>query len=522
MEKNVGIDFGTTNTVIYSRDARGTLKKIGGESIRSAVYFLTRDDYIIGDDAIKQAAFGQRCQALVTDFKPKIKERIEIVAENGKTFSIKGEAVARLFLTKVFTDYVQPRFKKMFGTVEMTDADKTVITVPAKFDAEKKARIKNAAKIAYFKNVGIAFEPTAAAVAASDSDVDDDIIAVYDFGGGTFDVSVIEKNSSDHYVSLDEDGDPELGGNLITDTIAEKIFIPLLAEQGIEMSMDIEEMEFDEENSMSEEEYLQNIWDVKDYIEGLKEHFSEDDDTYSGQINILQNGEKNTVDVELTKEDFEEAIRDQVQKTVNITRRVINRVKEKDKDVRKIIMAGGSSQLSLAERLLKKEFEDKGIRILLSDSAFNLIAKGALLMSEQQRLIRVEEKTATQFGVGIRTGIGRNKFDMLIDVDQQLPVSSRKHFSIDSNILSAGEVAIPCYERDVKNYPGAVFEGDAGIAHINTYRIAFDRSLQPSGIEVAFDIARDGTLKLSTSLYDRNGNRIKNFNAEIMSDNELE
>lgn len=69
-------------------------------------------------------------------------------------------------------------------------------------------------------------------------------------------------------------------------------------------------------------------------------------------------------------------------------------------------MAGGSSQLSLAEKMLREEFEGEGIDVILSDSVFDLIAKGALLMAEQQRLIHVDEKTTTQFGVGLRTGIG--------------------------------------------------------------------------------------------------------------------
>ena len=185
-------------------------------------------------------------------------------------------------------------------------------------------------------------------------------------------------------------------------------------------------------------------------------------------------------------------------------------------------MAGGSSQLSLAEKLLKDEFEHEGISVVLSDSVFDLIAKGALLMAEQQKLIRVEEKTTTQFGVGVRTGIGLKKFDMLIDINKALPVSGSKRFIIDNNILNVGVVEIPCYEKDIKNYPNAVTERDKGISHINTYRISVDRQLNPSEIEVTFTIETDGTLNLSANLYDIAGNQITNYNAEIMSDNEVE
>jgi len=522
VEKNIGIDFGTTNTVIYSRDSKGTLKKIGGKSIKSAVYFLSKNEYIIGEDAINIGYSPEYSKALVTDFKPNITEKYEITAENGETFKIKGTAVARLFLNKVLNDYVEVRFRKFFGTAEMGNADKTVITVPAKFDAHKKTKIKKAANDAHFSNVGIAFEPTAAAVAASYMNETDDTIAVYDFGGGTFDVSVIAKNSNDHYESLEEDGDSELGGNRITDAVAEKIIIPILNRYGVQIYSDYDDMEFDDEDCMTEDEYLYNIRTIKQYIEGLKEYFSENDAPYVGIIKLDENGESTNYEWSIEKTVFEDAIEEYVRRTVDITRRVIDRVEKRGYYVKKIIMAGGSSQLSLAEKLLREEFEYDGIDIILSENVFDLIAKGALLMAEQQKLIRVKQKTTSQFGVGVRTGIGIKKFDMLIDIDEMLPVSGSKRFTIDSNILNVGVVEIPCYEKDVKNYPNAVAEFDDGISHINTYRILVDRRINPAEIEVTFTIEKDGTLNLSAKLLDKNGILITELNSEIMSDSEVE
>ena len=123
--KNIGIDFGTTNTVIYSRDQKGKFKKIGGKSTRTAVYFKSRDEYIIGQDAVKSAESTP--QALVLNFKPDICEKREIIAENGDKFKLKCEAVARLFLNQLLTEKVEKRFLKMFGTGEMTEQDKTVM-----------------------------------------------------------------------------------------------------------------------------------------------------------------------------------------------------------------------------------------------------------------------------------------------------------------------------------------------------------------------------------------------------------
>lgn len=522
MEKNIGIDFGTTNTVIYTRDSKGKLKKIGGKSIKSAIYFLSRDEYVIGEAALEHSDDAKHSQALITDFKPKISEKFSIISEDGDSFKLKGEVVSRLFLNKVLSDYVEIRFKKFFGYAEMDDTDKTVITVPAKFDVEKKSKIKKAATNAMFSNVGIAFEPTAAAIAALDTDVDDDIIAVYDFGGGTFDVSVIEKGLDGHYSSVDEDGNPNLGGNRISEAIEDQIILPILNENGIEIYADIDDMEFDEDGTMTEDEYSYNIRSINSYINDLKEYFTDQDTDYSSKINILQNGIETSIPIEISKSSFEEAIKPYVQKTVDITRHVINVARGKSKYVKKIIMAGGSSQLSIANKLLRKEFENDGIEVVLSDSVFDLIAKGALFMAEQEKLIRVEEKTTTQFGVGVRTGIGVKKFEKLIDVNIALPASGSKTFKIDNHISEHGMVEIPCFEKDVKNYPDSITELDDGIMHINTYKIAIDKNLKPDELKVTFTIESDGTLNLSVQLFNAVGKEIKEFNADIKSDSEIE
>lgn len=521
MEKNIGVDFGTTNTVIYSRDSKGKLKKIGGKYIRTAIYFFSKEEYCIGSDAFDKGV-GPHGKALVTDFKPRITEKFEITAEDGTEFRLKGEAIARMFLSKVLTDYVEPRFKKLFGTVELNASDKTVITVPAKFDVERKSRIKKAALNAMFSNVGIAFEPTAAALAALEDDFSDDTIAVYDFGGGTFDVSVIEKDINGHYISVDADGDSNLGGNAITDAIIDKLFLPILEKNGVYIRLDPDEMEFDDEGEMTEDEYIYNLRNIRNHVELMKEFFSENDIDYSTPIQIRQNGIDTTYPITISKNGFESAIEPLVKNTVEITRRVIDRIKSRKKYVRKIIMAGGSSQLSIAERLLIEEFEGEGISVILSDSVFDLIAKGALLLAEKQKLIRVEEKTATQFGIGVRTGVGIQKFEMLIDAGKTLPVTGNKRFRLDQNNTDGGKVDIPCYEKDVKNYPSALTEQDKGILHINTYHITIEKGASPAEIEVSFTIEVDGTLNLAVELFDSKGNVIQGYNTEINSDNDTE
>lgn len=516
--KNIGIDFGTTNTVIYSRDQKGKFKKIGGKSTRTAVYFKSRDEYIIGQDAVKSAESNP--QALVLNFKPDICEKREIIAENGDKFKLKCEAVARLFLNQLLTEKVEKRFLKMFGTGEMTEQDKTVITVPAKFNPEQKKKIKRAASNAYFSNVGLAFEPTAAAVAALGTDVKGDIVAVYDFGGGTFDISVIERDSDGHFRQIDEDGDRNLGGNNITEAVIEKLIIPVLEENDIEFSMDYDDMEFDE-SEMSEEEYYYNCLAVQQCGNELKESFSEEV-SYEKTLKILQDGEEIFCNIDVSLEQFENAVRQLIQSTVDITERVIEKVRRQKKYVRKIVMAGGSSNILLAQKMISEQFGNEGVEVILSDEPFDLIAKGALLMAENHRLIMVEEKTTEQFGVGERTASGLTRFQTLISENEILPVSGSKCYEVNVNMQKNGEIEIPCYERDIKNYPDAQVTRDKGISYINTYKIGIDRELSPSSVRVEFNIEKDGTLRLSAELLDSSGNVLKQIETDITSDSDIE
>ncbi len=519
--KNIGIDFGTTNTVIYSRDQKGKLKKIGGKSTRTAVYFKSRDEYIIGQDALKSAQMpDSNPQALVLNFKPDICEKREIIAENGDRFKLKCEAVAKLFLNQLLTEKVEKRFLKMFGVGEMTEQDKTVITVPAKFNPEQKKKIKRAATNAYFSNVGLAFEPTAAAVAALGTDVKGDIVAVYDFGGGTFDISVIERDADGHFRQIDEDGDRNLGGNDITEAVIEKIIIPVLEENDIEFSMDYDDMEFDE-SEMTEEEYYYNCLAVRQCGNELKESFSEDV-SYEKTLKIIQGGEEIFCDIDVSVEQFENVIRPMIQSTVDITERVIEKVKRQKKYVRKIVMAGGSSNIILAQKMLAEQFENEGIEVILSDEPFDLIAKGALLMAENHRLIMVEEKTTEQFGVGERTASGLTRFQTLISENEVLPVSGSKCYEVNVNMQKNGEIEIPCYERDIKNYPDSQVTRDKGVSYINTYKIAIDRELSPSSVRVEFNIEKDGTLRLSAELLDSSEKVIKKIETDITSDSDIE
>lgn len=524
MKRSIGIDFGTTNTVVTFRDSKGRLKKAGGKCIRSAVYFLSCNEFIIGDEAIKRGAGNHT--ALVTNFKPEIKgEKYEIIAENGESFSKKPLAVARMFLNRVLTDYIEKRFLKWFGSAEMTEDDKTVITVPEKFNVEEKAAIKKAAEKAQFLNVSLSTEPSAAAIAYSDT-CNDDVIAVYDFGGGTFDVSVIEKISEGEYNPIGNDGDKNLGGNKISSKIAADIVFEKLKEKGIDFNFNSKELSGEEEYDPEDydiEDRL-NYFYIKQTAEDVKISFSENsDEILDFGISVYNNGKMENIQFEVERSEFEECIRPLIKRTVDITRRVVDEVISKGAELKKIILAGGSSQIYLVYEMLKTEFEKDNIEIIINeDEVFDLISKGALIIAERKNALSIGSMTTTQFGIAEKTPIGKSKFQALIMENSKRPVDGKKHYIIDSNIIRAGEIKIECYEKDIKSYPNAKNISDDGISFINSYTIPIETGLMPNSADVIFHIDQEGKLSLEATLLDNQNNVIKNLNKELRNNDDLE
>lgn len=524
MRKNIGIDFGTTNTVVSFRDSSGKIRRAGGTSIRSALFFISEDEYIIGHEAVSRGMFNS--DALVTDFKPNIKgDTYYVIAENGDEFELTPRAAAVCFLNKVLTEYIEKRLAKWYDTPELDDDDRTVITVPVKFNTEEKKAIKTAAEKAQFINVYLAFEPTAAAIASSEN-TDDNIIAVFDFGGGTFDISVIERHDEGRFSYIDSDGDKELGGNRINGAIAANIIFPKLIKQGCHF--DFKKRDFIEpfDSSDYEEDDRKNYFYIKTAAENIKTALSDmgyTEKPFVYPMYIMNDGERAKYEIEVTYGEFEDCICPIINKTISITRRLIESVKKNGADVTRIIMAGGSSQIPLVRDMLENEFQNDGIEISAKRSEiFNLISTGALMICEKENAITIEEKTATQFGIAEKTAIGTSRFHSIISENSVIPVKGRQSFRIDSGIISSGEMKIECYDRDIKSYPDAVNAGDEGISYINTYIVPIERELNPETAEIIFCIDDEGQLSLEANILDKIGNTVKNLNIDVGIDSVME
>ena len=527
MGKEIGIDFGTTNTVVSYVNKRGKLRSLryeGNDVIPSAIYFLSKDEYIIGKKARKLV--GTNPEACIINFKPKIdeKEKYNIVAENKDEFSIRPREVARLFLNKVVRG-IEEKLIKEFGPIDGC-IDRVVITVPAKFSSTAKEATRKAAQKAGLKMTKLAAEPTAAAIAyqndLGEEAEQDDAILVYDFGGGTFDVSIIRKKQGSFH-EIATGGDRYLGGNKLTASLEEELLNRINDEYGMELPF--EEDEFDKDyHEISLTDYRKNMAAIYETANAIKEELSEDEIvTHSCNI-ILPGGETREYEAEFSREELEDYIKDDIEKTVDITMQTIEEAKDQGIDkIEQIVLAGGSSNIPLVKEMLEDSLKEN--KVIYSDDVSTLISRGAAVMAKNLQDINniTEQITNIQLGVAVTEGVQYGKFQIIIPENEPLPCSRTRKF----NLMQDGQrrLEVVYYECDIKNYPNAVRIDDEGINAIDTLII----DNLPAGlkkdntvIEVKFTAQKDGSLDIDVDIKDLKGNSIKHGDLSIVKESDLE
>ena len=516
MGKEIGIDFGTTTTEVSYIDANGHARAMkleaGKEVIPTVLFFKSEQEYLIGKKAdMKSKIYPEACVKNFKLFFTDPTKKYMVKAENGDEFVIKPLKAAQLFLNSLI-QIIQPKLLKEFGEVEGT-IDKAVITVPAQFDPEEKEAIKNAitkaASLAGFSDIRVAAEPTAAAVAYQEENCEDgETILVYDFGGGTFDVSVIQKEG-EVYKELSTDGDKRLGGNLLPDTLAEVIWSQCLDAVNKEYPFAEDEVNHydEEEYELSWERLIRNRNQVFTAAEEMKISFLDEDETDS-QIPFYYDdtNDPKLIDIEMTLDEFNEIIYDDIKKTVELTLRVLNNTLSKCQigKIDQLVLAGGSSQIRLVQDMLNSKPELEELAGIGGDSS-TLIARGAAKLASVE--LKVEEKTRFEIGTRIIKGAQLDIFEPFIKEGETLPCSGKHRFYLTR--AGQSEVTIEYYEKDVKNYPNAKKIDEDGINLVNQFTISGIPKQDNISVMVSFNIEVDGTPTITAEILDGNDNVVK-------------
>lgn len=522
MGQAIGIDFGTTNTVVSYMNRAGNFKQLeynGSPIIPSVIYFKSKSDYVIGMRAKNFRITAPK--SCVENFKSHLGDKkfsYKVTAANGETFEINPRKATNLFLNKV-VEGVRDKLFKDFPTTEEGRIDRAVITVPAKFNPKEIEIIKSAAGNALNiekENIRLVYEPTAAAFAAQkDEGSSVNKVLIYDLGGGTFDVSLIRRdNERNKFVPVTTaDGNKHLGGNLLTDLIAKKIMQWTNEElEDSDSEFTLSEKDYDEEEfPVTKNEYIQNIANVRITAEQIKEKLSETEEE-DAEFNFwISKNESRLISIPVTRKEVEKIIKKEIAETVDITCNTIFSPDAKAiGEIDRIVLAGGSSKIPLIREMLADKLQRDDIDC--APEVYSLISRGAAILAQNitlQEDDEVEQVTNFQIGIAATSGMLFGKFEKIIPENEKLPYTATKDFNLSYD--GQTQLDISYYEYDVKKYPNSKTINDDGFQEIDVLHVELPENLKKNNtiVRVEFKANTDGCLDITAQIFDTNGNKIK-------------
>lgn len=535
MGKNIGIDFGTTNTLVSYVDKKGRVVNYrtddGSEIIPSAVFFKSKDqdDWVIGDEAKQSILLDP--QAGVENFKSLLGKKdylYSIVAENGDEFDISPREVTRFFIEEVL------RMVEEFFLDEFDEQiDSVVISVPAKFNYIERGAIKNAVIDANIDDdkVRIVPESTAAAYAHMklvEKESKAGTILVYDFGGGTFDVSLLKVMKNGTYSeAVVPGGDKNLGGNKLTENIVREILEVIDDEYGYDIPLlDVDDEYNENKYGMSREIYLKNLREIYNVSDKIKELSSKYNDATERTFMISLKTDDNTnqeIEMTFSKQEVDALIRDDIDRTIKITLKMLEEASaESINTIDSVVVAGGSSNITMVKKELEKALN---MEITRADNVMTLISRGAALFAQDSVEGDLEFATQTNTEIGIKAKVGSipNEFVPIIPCGMDLPT---KEITKDFKLMSNGQrnISIEIYERDVKNFPKAKRTNSQGVTWVDKFvieNLPENLNKDEITIEVTFAISSEGTMDAKAMIKDARGYVIENTDITVTIESNL-
>ncbi len=456
-EKIIGIDLGTTNSCAAVLEA-GVPKVIpnpeGGRTTPSVVAFK-KGEKIVGESAKRQALTNPNT---VSSIKRKMGTSEKVKLEDKKYTPEEISAMILSYIKDYCEAYLGEKVKK------------AVITVPAYFTDSQRQATKNAGKIAGLEVERIINEPTAAALSYGLEKDEGQTILVYDLGGGTFDVSILELGDGVFEVKSTA-GNNHLGGDDFDNRI-----IDYLVE------------EFEKENDIDLRDDDMAMQRLKEVAEKAKKDLSGMVSTQVSAPFIAkgEDGEPIHLDMTLTRAKFEDLISDLVESTIDPVRKAIKDAKITKKDIDKVLFVGGSTRVPLVYDTVTKELGKEPSREVNPDEAVALGAaiQGGVLAGDFNDIVLVD---VTPLSLGLETLGG--VMTTLIPRNTPIPTSKTEIFSTASD-----------------NQPGVdihILQGERSMADDNKTLGRFQLTNIPPAprgvpqIEVTFNIDSNGIVNVS-------------------------
>ena len=478
----LGIDLGTTNSCVAVME-RGKPRVIenaeGGRTTPSVVSCDKNENRIlVGKSAKNNAAFNP--SETIFSVKSKMGDRNYKVKLRGKEMT--PEQVSATILRHLVDDAEDKLKSELHGK----KLARVVITIPARFEDAARQATKNAGEIAGLKVERIINEPTAAALAYGlDRTERDQKVLVYDLGGGTFDVSILQITKGEEggtFEVISTAGDTKLGG----DNFNQKIFNYSLEEFKKKNNIDLLA-------EVKEEARNETILRLKTASEEVKEKLSGKlKERLSVAFIPLKSGKLVNLDVEITRAKFEELGEEYMKKTAAEIDKALKNAKNgelKKEDIDQIILVGGSTRMPMVEKLIKEKFGEKKINKSVNPDevvAIGAAIQGGVLMGDVKDVLLLD---VTPLSLGIETEGEINT--ILVPRNTTIPVEKKQIFSTSADNQSSVHIRVLQGER-----PKARDNKILGNFELTGIAPA------PRGvpqIEVTFEVDANGILKITAA-----------------------
>jgi len=459
MAKSVGIDLGTTNSVVAAIDEAGVPVVItlaeGSRLCPSVVGFSKTGERLVGQLAKRQAITNP--DRTISSIKRQMGTRYK-VSIDGKEFS--PEEISAMILTKLRAD------AEGFLGEPVTDA---VITVPAYFSNAQREATKQAGKIAGLEVVRIVNEPTAAALAYGQDKTGEQTVLVWDLGGGTFDVSILELDNGVFEVRATS-GDTHLGGDDWDIRIIDWMTAEFKKETGIDLTKDRMAMQRLKEAAEKAKIELSTLMTASVNLPFISS-------TPEGPAHL---------ELTLTRAQLEEMTQDLIERMIGPTTQAMNDSKLTPKDIQKVLLVGGMTRMPVVQERVRTMFGQEPHKGVNPDE---IVAQGAAIqagiLGGQVTSVVLLDVTPLSMGIETQGGV----FTKLIERNTTIPTSASQVYTTAVDNQSAVDIHVLQGERDF-----AVDNKTLGKFQLNGIAPA------PRGlprIEVTFDIDQNGIVDVS-------------------------